>query len=86
MPIQPGNSGGPLFDIDGNLVGSTSAGINRSLDITENVNYAIKSIYLKNLIDVACPDIVLPNDMTISKKNLKETKPIRFLIKRIPPI
>jgi hypothetical protein len=72
VPIQPGNSGGPLFDIDGNLVGSTSAGINRSLDITENVNYAIKSIYLKNLIDVACPDIVLPNDMTISKKNLKE--------------
>jgi S1-C subfamily serine protease len=72
VPIQPGNSGGPLFDIDGSIIGLTSAGMNRSMDITENVNYAIKSTYLKNLIDIACPDIVLPNDMTISKKNLKE--------------
>lgn len=50
-PIQPGNSGGPLFDKIGNLLGITSAGI-PSLD---NVGYAIKVSYLNNLIDV-CPE------------------------------
>ena len=40
VPIQPGNSGGPLFDFSGNLVGITSSGVNRQLDLTENVNYA----------------------------------------------
>jgi S1-C subfamily serine protease len=72
VPIQPGNSGGPLFDADGSIVGLTSAGFNRSLDITENVNYAIKSVYLKTLIDIACPNVVLPRDTTISNKNLTE--------------
>jgi S1-C subfamily serine protease len=48
-PIQPGNSGGPLFDYDGNLIGITSSGLNRSLG-TENVNYAIKSVYLCLLV------------------------------------
>lgn len=51
VPIQPGNSGGPLFDNQGNLVGITSSGLNRDYFKSENVNYAIKSSYLKNLID-----------------------------------
>ena len=72
VPIQPGNSGGPLFDKDGSIIGLTSAGINRSLNLTENVNYAIKSIYLKNLVDVLGLDLSLPNDITISKRNLQE--------------
>jgi hypothetical protein len=42
----------PLFDYDGNLIGITSSGVNRELDLTENVNHAIKSSYLKNLTDV----------------------------------
>ena len=46
-PIQPGNSGGPLFDKHGNIVGITSSGM-KGLD---NVGYAIKSVYLNNLID-----------------------------------
>lgn len=52
VPIQPGNSGGPLFDLNGNIVGITSSGFNRQFNITENVNYAIKSNYLINLIDL----------------------------------
>lgn len=48
-PIQPGNSGGPMFDKEGNLVGITSAGIQEA----DNVGYAIKSSYLYQLIDAA---------------------------------
>lgn len=45
--IQPGNSGGGLFDKEGNLIGITNAGIKDG----ENIGYAIKSSYLLNLID-----------------------------------
>lgn len=48
-PIQPGNSGGALFDKNGNLIGITNAGVQSA----ENVGYAIKSSYLLNLIDSA---------------------------------
>jgi S1-C subfamily serine protease len=58
VPIQPGNSGGPLFDKNGNLVGITSAGIDKS--IADNVGYAIKSPYVLNIIDSAPINISLP--------------------------
>jgi len=41
-PIQPGNSGGPLFNSDGNVVGIVSSKFTGG----ENVGYAIKSDYL----------------------------------------
>lgn len=72
VPIQPGNSGGPLFDSEGNLVGITSAALNRDYFNSENVNYAIKASYLKNLIDVMPESISLPNDNTIYSKSLTE--------------
>lgn len=43
VPIQPGNSGGPLFDQDGNLIGITNA---RAKLETQNVSYAIKVAWL----------------------------------------
>lgn len=45
-PIQPGNSGGPLFDNQGNLIGI----INAKHVGADNVSYGIKSNYLLNLI------------------------------------
>lgn len=57
-PIQPGNSGGPLFDDNANLVGIVLASLNaksfyEKLDIIpQNVNFAIKSDYLINLISM----------------------------------
>ena len=72
VPIQPGNSGGPLFDFKGNLIGITSSGINRKLDLTENVNYAIKSSYLLNLIDVLPESIELPSSKELASKPLTE--------------
>lgn len=82
VPIQPGNSGGPLFDSDGNLVGVTSSGLRK--DISENVNYAIKATYLKNLIDVLPEKISLPSDTKISTKTL--TDKIKILSEYIPLI
>lgn len=71
-PIQAGNSGGALFDYDGNLIGITSAGLNREYFNSENVNYAIKSSYLKNLLDVLPVSIKIPNDKSIATKTLTE--------------
>lgn len=84
VPIQPGNSGGPLFDINGNLVGITSSALNKESFNSENVNYAIKSTYLKNLIDVLPEAILIPNDPEIYNKTL--TEKIKILSDYVPII
>ncbi|HMX00901.1 MAG TPA: trypsin-like peptidase domain-containing protein [Cyclobacteriaceae bacterium] len=84
VPIQPGNSGGPLFDSKGNLVGITSSALNKEYFNSENVNYAIKSAYLKNLIDVMPAPIRLPNSPEIYNKPL--TEKIKLLSDFIPII
>ena len=61
-PIQPGNSGGPLFDNSGNLIGLTNAGIPSG----ENVGYAIKISNLNNLLDMITDFPALPLKTTIS--------------------
>jgi S1-C subfamily serine protease len=48
VPIQPGNSGGPLFDMKGNVIGITTSGLGGSE--VQNVNYAIKMNLLQNLV------------------------------------
>jgi S1-C subfamily serine protease len=46
VPVQPGNSGGPLFDKNGFVIGV----INAKHTGAENAGYAVKSNILKNLI------------------------------------
>jgi S1-C subfamily serine protease len=75
VPIQPGNSGGPLFDNSGTLVGITSSGLNKSL--TDNVNYAIKTKYLKLLIDEMTDKVELPK--TTFPKTTLLTEKIKIL-------
>ena len=79
-PIQPGNSGGPLFDKQGNLVGITSSGI-VGLD---NVGYAIKSAYLYNLMDsapITISDIFVPQTTQKDLPDLiKEIRPYVVMI------
>lgn len=70
VPIQPGNSGGPLFDEKGNLVGITSSGVNKQL--ADNANYAIKTSYLKLLIDSTNDRIELPNSSELESKSLTD--------------
>ena len=67
-PVQPGNSGGPLFDSKGNLIGVVSAKHTQA----ENAGYAVKASYLKILIENAVGDITLPSNNQISNLPLTE--------------
>ena len=67
-PIQPGNSGGALFDKNGVLVGITNAGVLSA----QNVGYAIKATYLKNLIDAAPVYIDLPKGKNLAGRDLTD--------------
>ena len=66
--VQPGNSGGPLFDNQGNLVGIVSA---KHIG-AENVGYAIKLSYLRNLLDSSNDPISMNMKNTISTLSLPE--------------
>jgi hypothetical protein len=56
VPVQPGNSGGPLLDENGNLIGTvvSKLGLKAALatgDMPQNVNYAVKSAYALALLE-----------------------------------
>lgn len=77
VPLQPGNSGGPLFNKDGNVIGITSARLNGQSIGTQvqNVNYAIKSDYLLNLYNM------LPNPEKLSSNSLFVNKELQDQVK-----
>jgi S1-C subfamily serine protease len=56
-PVQPGNSGGPLLDRYGNVVGIVTAKINAMQvqkitgDIPQNINFAIKASFIRDFLD-----------------------------------
>ena len=55
--VQPGNSGGPLFDMSGDVVGVVSAKLDalrvaeRTGTIPENINFAIKTGAIRDFLD-----------------------------------
>ena len=57
VPVQPGNSGGPLVDSNGNVIGiivsmlDAKTIFNITGSLPQNVNYAVKSIYAHALLD-----------------------------------
>ena len=50
-PVQPGNSGGPLLDMSGNVVGVVNARLAERFK-AENVNFAIKSSVIRSFLEV----------------------------------
>jgi S1-C subfamily serine protease len=56
-PVQAGNSGGPLVDQSGNLVGIVTAKLNAlklaqaSGDLVQNVNFALKASVVASFLD-----------------------------------
>lgn len=70
---QSGNSGGPLFDNTGNLIGI----VNAKYTVAENVTYAVKSSYLKNLIES------LPTTPALQKTNILSGKSMVEQVKLI---
>ena len=80
VPIQPGNSGGPLFNAKGEVIGITVSSLDAKnvLEITgaipQNVNFAVKSAYVKNVLSML-PDLgsamVRPTDLRLSKGESK---------------
>ena len=67
VPIQPGNSGGPLFNMKGEIVGITTASMSTEEAMEsmgampQNVNFAIKSTLIKNSME-SIPNIILNPD------------------------
>jgi TPR repeat protein len=71
-PVQPGNSGGALFDKMGNVVGvvvakiSQRAALENSGTLAENVNYAVKSDAIFNFLQSepdVCAKLAKPNSI-----------------------
>lgn len=75
--IDHGNSGGPMFNTKGEIVGITDSGLNKSE--YGDVNYAIKSSYLKSLVDSLPVKLELPHDNSIEK--LSRVEQIKVLSK-----
>lgn len=57
-PVQPGNSGGPLLDISGNVVGvvvsklDALAVVKATGDIPQNINFAIRTPLVKSFLEI----------------------------------
>jgi S1-C subfamily serine protease len=50
-PIQPGNSGGPVLDELGNVVGIVNARLKLASAAPQNINFAIKSAIITSFLD-----------------------------------
>ncbi len=67
-PVQPGNSGGPLLDYDGNIIGV----INSKLFYADNVAFAVKANYILNLLYLLPKYPDYPTTTTLKGKSASE--------------
>ena len=68
VPIQPGSSGSPLFNDKGQLIGIMNAAILSA----DNVSYAVKINYIKNLIELLPDSPPFPNSKNLLNVSTEE--------------
>jgi len=81
IPIQPGNSGGPLINTKGQVVGVVTSTINPftsillNRTIPQNINFAMKINYVNNLLNTLPEEAQLP-----SKKVSDDLTPAQIML------
>ena len=77
VPVQPGNSGGALVNLRGNVVGIVAARLDdlatlsESGSLPQNVNYAVKSSYALLLLE-SVPDVTAKTKKPLGKEGKVE--------------
>ena len=75
IPIQSGNSGGPLFNQKGEVVGIVSSSLDSANtfqvfgNAPQNVNFAIKSTFVKNLLPMIPDALIAPTGIVVVPKD-----------------
>ena len=77
VPVQPGNSGGPLIDYNGNVIGVVCAKHKGA----ENVSYAVKVSQVRNLIESVSDLSIINTTNTLQGKSLKDQ--VKFVNKYV---
>ena len=70
--VSHGSSGGPVFDNYGNLIGIISSGLD--VDVAQNVFYAIKTSFLKNLVETMRVTNVMPENSQMGNYTKRQDK------------
>lgn len=91
-PISPGSSGGPLFNMRGEVIGITSATL--ATENSQNLNFAIPINYARGLLQenknlsfdvlVSISESTDSNNDNTSNSNIKEDDELEELLKLIP--
>lgn len=83
-PVSPGSSGGPLFNMTGNVIGMVASQIDSSQG--QNLNFAVPVIYIRTLLKADRNSISLRDLGRIAGNGSRgDRAPDRGLIETVPP-